>query len=472
MKHLWSITRMLAVGLVVLAASLLTLPAGAHPLGNNTVSRQARLALSEHGVALRYRMDFAEIPTLAAADEADFDADGATSPLEWRRFAQASSRELATKLRLEIDGQAVQWVSSSAVYRLREGEAGLQVLQLEVLLEAPLTAAGTHHAHYRDDFRPRDLGWKEVFVAQNNSIRIAGEVSHSDRSNGLTDYPKNGALLQELSADFEFRWLPVSANLTAAAVPAPAPTQPRKAATLSRAVIHQDNVNPAAGTAIADAANMPSGSLVESTPDALAAKPPRDSNEHAMSSPAAFFALGIHHIATGLDHLAFLLGLLLLAPRMREAIKLVSAFTVAHSITLILAAGRWLAPPGAWVEPAIAFTIAYVGFVAWRRRPAGHGLALAFLFGLVHGFGFAGALAESLGGDAAQGQGWLLKLLCFNLGIEAFQLVIVGGALVLATRLRGLSWHSAAHSAASLAVLTCGLAWLALRLIEPANVPG
>lgn len=471
MRHSGSMARKLAVGLLVLAASLLTLPAGAHPLGNNTASRQARLAFSERGVALRYRVDFAEIPTLAAADEADVDGDGATSAREWSRFAQALSRELATKLRLEIDGQAVQWVPNNAVYRLREGEAGLNVLLLEVLLEAPLSTAGTHHAHYHDDFRPRDLGWKEVLVAQSKSIRIAGEVSRSDRSNGLADYPKNGALLQESSADFEFRWLPVSANLTPAAVPAPAPTQPRKAATLSPAEIPQDNVNPAAGIAIADVASMPSGSPIASTSEALAAKPPRDSNEHATSSPAAFFALGIHHIATGFDHLAFLLGLLLLAPRMREAVKLVSAFTVAHSITLILAAGRWLAPPGAWVEPAIAFTIAYVGFIAWRRRSAGHGVALAFLFGLVHGFGFAGALAETLG-DATQGQGWLLKLLCFNLGIEAFQLVIVAGALALATRLRGSSWRSAAHSAASLAVLTCGLAWLALRLIEPANVPG
>lgn len=471
MKCSWSFASSLLLGLLAMAASMLTVPANAHPLGNNTVSRQARLGFFEHGATLRYRMDFAEIPTLAAADQADLDGDGATSTREWNRFAQAWSRELAADLRLEVDGRAVQWVPSSAVYRLREGEAGLKVLLLEVLLQAPLPAAGTHHAHYRDDFRPRDLGWKEVLVAQNKSIRIAGEVSRSDHSNGLADYPKNGALLQELSADFEFRWLPVSANLTPAAAPTPAPTQPGAAATAHPAAKLQEDVDPAAEIALGNAASIPSGSRVASTPGMPAAKPPRDSDEHATSSAAAFFALGVHHIATGFDHLAFLLGLLLLAPRMREAIKVVSAFTVAHSITLILAAGRWLAPPGAWVEPAIAFTIAYVGFVAWRGRSAGHGMALAFLFGLVHGFGFAGALAETLG-DAAQGQGWLLKLLCFNLGIEAFQLVIVVAALALATRLRGLSWRSAAHSAASLAVLTCGLAWLALRLIEPAGVPG
>ncbi|MBK6972932.1 MAG: HupE/UreJ family protein [Sterolibacteriaceae bacterium] len=468
MRRAWTIPKTCVSALLGAAALLLAIAADAHPLGNNTVSRQASFALSERGVAVRYRMDFAEIPTLAAADEADSDGDGATAASEWRRFAQAWSRRLATNLRLEVDGNAVQLMPRTADYRLRKGEAGLNVLLLEVVFEAPLPMAGPHRARYRDDFRPRDLGWKEVLVAPNESLRIRGEVARSDRSGGLARYPKDGSSLDELSADFEFRWLPAMVNANESALPIAAPRLPREAATAGQAANPQPAIDHAAGVAAPDAASMPVAAQTIQADDARPAEPPRDSAPHAMSSPAAFFVLGVHHIATGFDHLAFLLGLLLISPRVREAIKLVSAFTVAHSLTLILAAGHWVAPPGAWVEPAIAFTIAYVGFVAWRGHSAGHGVVLAFVFGLIHGFGFAGALAETLG-DAAQGSGWLLKLLSFNLGIEALQLVIVVGALAIATRLRGSAWRAAAHSAASLAVLACGLAWLAVRLIEPAG---
>lgn len=457
-----SMVAMLGIATLVVAMS-----ARAHPLGNNTVSRQARLAFSEHAVALRYRMDFAEIPTLAAADEADFDGDGATDASEWRHFAREWSSKLAAGLRLEIDGQAVQWKAHAPTYRLGEGEAGLNVLLLEVVLDAQLPAGGTHRARYRDDFRARDLGWKEILLAGSKSLQVNGGIARNDRSNGLTTYPKDGALLQELSADFDFRWLPMPGNVTASAVPIATPAAPRKAAPVAPPAQPVAGDDPAAPAAAAESASTPGLAPIANPDDMHTTPSSRQSAAHPAASLAAYFALGVNHIATGFDHLAFLLGLLLLSPRVRDAVKLVSAFTIAHSLTLILAAGHWVAPPGAWVEPAIAFTVAYVGFIAWRRRAAGHGVVLACSFGLIHGFGFAGALAETLG-EAAQGPGWLLKLLSFNLGIEALQVAIVVGALAIASQLRGAALRSAAHSAASLAVLACGLAWLAMRLIEPA----
>jgi hypothetical protein len=457
-----AIVAMLGVATLVAAMS-----ASAHPLGNNTVSRQARLAFSEHGVALRYRMDFAEIPTLAAADEADSDGDGATDAPEWRRFAREWSSKLAAGLRLEIDGQAVQWKAHAPTYRLGEGEAGLNVLLLEVVLDAQLPAGGTHRARYRDDFRARDLGWKEILLAGSKSLQVNGGIARNDRSNGLTTYPKDGALLQELSADFDFRWLPMPGNVTASAVPIATPAAPRKAAPVAPPAQPVAGDDPAAPAAAAESASTPGPVPIAQALDTASMPSPQESAKHPTTSLAAYFALGVHHIATGFDHLAFLLGLLLLSPRVRAAVKLVSAFTVAHSLTLILAAGHWVAPPGAWLEPAIAFTVAYVGFIAWRRRAAGHGVVLAFSFGLIHGFGFAGALAETLG-DAAQGPGWLLKLLSFNLGIETLQVAIVVAALAIASQLRSAALRSAAHRTASLAVLACGLAWLAMRLIGPA----
>ncbi len=466
MTKVLSIRKASIAALLGIAMLLVAMSASAHPLGNNTVSRQARLALSEHGVALRYRMDFAEIPTLAAADEADSDGDGATDASEWRRFARDWRNKLAAGLRLEIDGQAVQWKADAPTYRLGEGEAGLNVLLLEVVLEAPLPAGGTHRARYRDEFRARDLGWKEILLAGSKSLEVNGAIARNDRSNGLTRYPKDGALLQELSVEFDFRWLPTPGNVATAATASATPAAPRKAAPvapLALPVAGDDPANPAA----AEAAGTPAPVPIAQALDTAAKPSPTEPTAQPTSSLAAFFALGVHHIATGFDHLAFLLGLLLLSPRLRDAVKLVSAFTVAHSLTLILAAGHWVTPPGAWVEPAIAFTVAYVGFIAWRRRAAGHGAVLAFSFGLIHGFGFAGALAQTLG-DAAQGPGWLLKLLSFNLGIEALQVAIVVVALAIASQLRGAALRSAAHSAASLAVLACGLGWLAIRLIEPA----
>ena len=105
--------------------------------------------------------------------------------------------------------------------------------------------------------------------------------------------------------------------------------------------------------------------------------------------------------------------------RLRRLIGVVTAFTVAHSLTLALAANGWVRLPGAWVEAAIALTIAYIGLMNLLGRNR-HGAQLAFGFGRVHGFGFAGALAESMGSQRTHGHDWLVNLAAFNLGIEAF----------------------------------------------------
>lgn len=415
----------------------------AHPLGNNTVSRQAVLDLDERQVTLTYRMDLAEIPCLAAADAADRDGDGTTSRSEWQAYAMRWSRELERGLTLVADGREIRLAARHARFRLRPGEAGLSVLFLEAELDGAWAEAARRDVRYRDAFRPQDAGWKEVMVRAHAGQRIDGAVARADRSRGLSDYPRDGVLPQELSAAFRVAWMPPPGASVTAASPLSA------------------SVPQAAG----GAPDTVASSAMLAAPDEPVVEP-GGGDRSARASLAGFFMLGMHHIAVGADHLAFLLGLLLLSRRLHDLIKLVSAFTVAHSVTLILAAGHFVTPPGEWVEPAIAFTIAYVGFIAWRGRARAHGAALAFLFGLVHGFGFAGALAESFG-DAAGGSGWLLDLLAFNLGIEAVQIALVAAAVALAARLRKASWRAAAHAAASLAVLGSGLAWLVVRLVVP-----
>ncbi len=141
-----------------------------------------------------------------------------------------------------------------------------------------------------------------------------------------------------------------------------------------------------------------------------------------------FFArLGFAHILEGYDHLAFLLMLLVAAPRMRSLLGVVTAFTVAHSITLGFAAldpeGFLGSIPSRFVELAIALSIAYVACENLLRDKARVAWIEAFAFGLLHGLGFAGFLGDALAGESLV----VTALFGFNLGVEAGQLAVVSG---------------------------------------------
>jgi hydrogenase/urease accessory protein HupE len=148
---------------------------------------------------------------------------------------------------------------------------------------------------------------------------------------------------------------------------------------------------------------------------------------------ADFGALGVQHIATGLDHLLFVFGLLLWVRGRRRLVATITAFTVGHSVTLSLAVLGVVAFPARWIEVAIAGSLLVLA--AELARPASSApssmgrrpWALALAFGLLHGFGFAGALAE-----AGLPVGEIpLALFAFNAGIEVGQLVFVAGFLLL-----------------------------------------
>lgn len=150
-------------------------------------------------------------------------------------------------------------------------------------------------------------------------------------------------------------------------------------------------------------------------------------------------------------------------PRWRRLIGVVTAFTVAHSLTLGLAASGLVMLPGAWVEAAIALSIAYVGLMNLLGRTR-HSTLLAFAFGLVHGFGFAGALTASMGSLRTQGHDWLLNLAAFNLGIEAFQLVLV---LLLVPMLGWITRHARSvkvFNTLSFFVMSAGIGWFFSRI--------
>jgi hydrogenase/urease accessory protein HupE len=179
-----------------------------------------------------------------------------------------------------------------------------------------------------------------------------------------------------------------------------------------------------ASTDAADQAG-PAPSPVENAPTASApeaATPP-------VPRPS-FFVLGIEHILNGYDHLLFLFGLLLVCDRFVTAAKIISLFTVAHTITLALAALSVFHLSGRIVEPGIAASITYVGIENLIRaeRAKWRGL-ITFCFGLIHGLGFATALQEL--GLGSNGESVIAPLFGFNLGVETGQLAVASLVLPL-----------------------------------------
>ncbi len=147
-----------------------------------------------------------------------------------------------------------------------------------------------------------------------------------------------------------------------------------------------------------------------------------------------FVRLGVEHIGTGYDHLLFLLGLLLVGSRARSALKIITSFTVAHSITLALATLNLINIPPRIIEPLIAASIVYVGMENILRKGVENRWMLTFGFGLIHGCGFASALRDL--GIGANGTSIVVPLLSFNLGVEIGQLVIAAIALPLIWKCR------------------------------------
>jgi hydrogenase/urease accessory protein HupE len=184
----------------------------------------------------------------------------------------------------------------------------------------------------------------------------------------------------------------------------------------------------------------------------------------APESFAEFLLLGIEHILTGYDHLLFLLGLLLPGCNLRTAAKIITSFTLAHSITLTLATLNLVWLPSRVVEPMIAMSIAYVGLENILRRVPSRRWLLTFGFGLVHGFGFASALRD-LGIGAGVG-GVVVPLFSFNLGVELGQMTLAGLALPVIMSLRHYPvFDRRAVPACSVLVALAGGYWFVQRAI-------
>ncbi|MFL6697824.1 MAG: HupE/UreJ family protein [Vitreoscilla sp.] len=227
-------------------------------------------------------------------------------------------------------------------------------------------------------------------------------------------------------------------------------------------------------------------------PEADAERPAAD--DAPDSSLAGFVRAGIHHILIGYDHILFLLSLLLPAVWIRSAmvdprtgatrtrwlpsqnlrlalanvLKVVTAFTVAHSITLALSVLDVVDPPSRWVESVIAASVVLAALNNIWPVVSEARWKLTFVFGLVHGFGFASALK-----DAGLAKGALVApLVGFNVGVEIGQLCIVAVVLPIAWSMRGTRTYRGAFAAGSLAIAAVAGLWLVQRAFDLSLIAG
>lgn len=182
---------------------------------------------------------------------------------------------------------------------------------------------------------------------------------------------------------------------------------------------------------------------------------------------ATFIVLGLRHILEGADHVLFVLSLLLTFVTLRQMMKSITAFTVAHSITLLLAGANLFTLSSRLVEPVIALSIVImaIGTVFFRRYTFFASLeskvSLIALFGLFHGLGFAGLLQDF---SIPEGQ-FLPSLLFFNVGVEIGQLCIIAVAMPFILLFRRTSWYPRAIQFFAGAIAAIALYWFIERIV-------
>jgi hypothetical protein len=182
----------------------------------------------------------------------------------------------------------------------------------------------------------------------------------------------------------------------------------------------------------------------------------------ALARAFEFLKLGIVHIFIGYDHIAFLLGLLLTAGPLLTIVKIVTAFTAAHSITLSLAALDVVTLNPVVVEAGIALSIVYVAAENLVAPPRPGRWRIGFLFGLVHGFGFAAVLKEL----ALPSSALVASLVTFNVGVEIGQISIVALVIPALHALTRTRLQAPLTRMVSAVILSLGLFWLYQRVLS------
>ncbi|HEU4459622.1 MAG TPA: HupE/UreJ family protein [Methylibium sp.] len=371
-------------------------------------------------------------------------------------------------------GSAAAHQSSDAYLRASSDAQGRLALQVDVALrDLDVVLDLDRDADGR-------LAWGEVRTREDE---IAGHVAaHLRLNDGRCQLQAQPGLALDRKADGVYAVLRYASDC--AAVPAPV---------LAYGLFRESDPTHRGLLAVLDADGRPTGALRSLPPGAapvalsLAASgaPSGTESEPAQAPHDArsgflegFFGSGLHHILIGPDHVLFIVCLLLplvllgtkgapWRPTAWAMVALVTAFTAGHSITLALASLRIVALSPSVIEPLIAATIALTALDNVKPLLRGRRALAAFVFGLVHGFGFAGPLIEL---DLAPGaMAW--ALLQFNLGVEAGQLVVVALATLVLWPLRGRPAARTLLRAGSALAGVVALVWFAERVVGFKVVP-
>ena len=178
--------------------------------------------------------------------------------------------------------------------------------------------------------------------------------------------------------------------------------------------------------------------------------------------PSAYTSLGISHLFDGLDHILFIFGLLFCITGFVNIIKTITAFTIAHSITLGLTVFELIILPQGTVEALIALTIIYLALeITHKENSIKSPWIMAFAFGLLHGLGFASALIEI----GIANEKMLLSLLFFNIGIELAQIALIPIPIILIYLFKKLSIDNYLKTSMSLLIGGIGFYWFIERVI-------
>jgi hydrogenase/urease accessory protein HupE len=175
-----------------------------------------------------------------------------------------------------------------------------------------------------------------------------------------------------------------------------------------------------------------------------------------------FVQLGFHHILIGYDHILFVIALVLGSRKIGDVLKVITVFTLAHSLTLGFTALKLVDIPAKIVEPLIALSIAFVAVESLFSQNSKYRLWAVFGFGLIHGIGFAGAL--KLTGDITMKS--LLSILSFNVGVEAGQALIILLLFPILLLIRRFRWSGMVQGVATTGIAVFGLVWYFQRFLS------
>ena len=217
--------RAFCLGLFLVAALCLGRPAAAHPMGNFSISHYTRLTAQPGRIALRYVLDFAEIPTVSERDEMGAQGNAAVSDEARRAYLVKKAASLRGGLALTIDGKPAPLTETPVALQFRPGAGGLDTMRVSLDLTAPLPVnGGSHQIAYQDGNYAERTGWKEIVATGSAGMALSGSsVPAVDVSRELTVYPANPTLAPPQQTEASFTAAPGAGG----SAPATSPSQPQ-----------------------------------------------------------------------------------------------------------------------------------------------------------------------------------------------------------------------------------------------------